>query len=363
MRRDVAIVGGGLLGRLLAWRAALGGLGVVLYDAKDRIGNGATAWVAGGMVTPQAEAVDAEPELVAMGRRSLSLWPEWLRALPEPVHYNDGGTLLVWQRADAGEARRFEALLKARDPLASFQRLDERQIATQEPALSARFHEALYLPGEANVDNRQLLSALADALDETGVECHWNRHVDDAEQPDASIVIDCRGKNAKSRWKELRGVRGEILRLNAPGLELRHMIRLLHPRFSVYLISRPGGNLVVGATAIESDDASPVSVRGTLELLSVAYSVLPQLGEARIVEMNTDCRPALPDNRPAIRYSPAARRMEVNGLYRHGFLLSPAVVEEVLAVLPQLLKDPHAELGTSSRWPSLGTREEALACH
>ncbi|HZD49915.1 MAG TPA: FAD-dependent oxidoreductase [Silvibacterium sp.] len=98
MRHDVAIVGGGLLGRLLAWRAALSGLRVVLYDAKDRIGNGATAWVAGGMVAPQAEAVDAEPELVAMGRRSLSLWPEWLRTLPAPVHYNNGGTLLVWQR-------------------------------------------------------------------------------------------------------------------------------------------------------------------------------------------------------------------------------------------------------------------------
>jgi glycine oxidase len=128
------------------------------------------------------------------------------------------------------------------------------------------------------------------------------------------------------------------------------------------LISRPGGNLVVGATAIESDDASPVSVHGALELLSVAYSVLPELGEARIVELNTGCRPALPDNRPAIRYSRAARRVEVNGLYRHGFLLSPAVVEEVLAVLPQLLKSPHSELGTSPRWPSLGTREEVLVC-
>jgi glycine oxidase len=314
------------------------------------------------MVTPQAEAVDAEPELVAMGRRSLSLWPEWLRTLPAPVHYNNSGTLLVWQRADAGEARRFETLLKARDPIASFQRFDAQQIAAQESTLSGRFREALYLPGEANVDNRQLLSALADALDEIGVKCHWNRGVDDAEQLDASVVIDCRGKSAKSRWKELRGVRGEIVRLHAPGVELRHMIRLLHPRSSVYLISRPNGNFVVGATTIESDDASPVSVRGALELLSVAFSVLPELGEARIVEMNSDCRPALLDNRPVIRYNLATRLMEVNGLYRHGFLLAPAVVEEVLAVLPPLIEDPHAELPVSPRWPSLGARE-ALACY
>jgi len=360
---DVAIVGGGLLGRLLAWRAALGGLRVTLYDANDRLGNEATAWVAGGMVTPQAEAVDAEPELVAMGRRSLSLWPEWLPKLPAPVHYSDAGTLLVWQRSDAAEGRRFEAMLKARDSQASYERINAEQIAAKEPALENRFREALYLPGEAHVDNRQLLPALADALDSLDVACHWNRRVEDAERPDGRIVIDCRGKSAKSRWKQLRGVRGELVRLHAPGVELKHMVRLLHPRYSVYLISRPGGNLVVGATAIESDDCSPVSVRGALELLSAAYAVLPDLAEARILELDCDCRPALPDNRPAMRYSPESRLLEVNGLYRHGFLLSPTVVEEVLTILPGLLDNPTSMLSASPSWPSLGAREEVLLCH
>ena len=358
---DIAIVGGGLLGRLLAWRAAVGGLRVSLYEAHDRLGGQATAWVAGGMVTPQAEAVDAELELVAMGRRSLSLWRGWLPALPKPVHYSESGTLLVWQRTDAGEARRFATLLRTRDPQANYQCLDAQQLAAKEPALENRFREALFLPGEAHVDNRQLLPVLADALDGLGAECHWNRRVEDAELPDASLVIDCRGKSAKSRWKEVRGVRGELVRLHAPGIELRHMIRLLHPRYSIYLIARPGGNLVVGATSVESDDCSPVSVRGALELLSAAYAVLPALGEARILELDCDCRPALPDNRPAIRYTPRLRLLEVNGLYRHGFLLSPAVVEEVLTILPQFLANPDSELAASPRWPSLGARKAALA--
>ena len=363
MKRDVAIVGGGLLGRLLAWRSALSGLRVELFDANDRLGSKATAWVAGGMVTPQAEAADAEPELVAMGRRSLSLWPVWLSELPTHVHFSASGTLLLWQRSDAGEATRFESLLSTRDPRANYQHIDADQIAAREPSLGRRFREALYLPGEAHIDNRQLLPALADALDELGVQCHWNRRVEDTERPDASIVIDCRGKSAKTRWKELRGVRGELVRLHAPGVELRHMLRLLHPRYSIYLISRPGGNVVVGATAIESDDCSPVSVRSALELLTAAYSVLPDMGEARIVELNSDCRPALPDNRPAIRYSPVKRLLEVNGLYRHGFLLSPAVVEETLTILPGLLANPNSELMPSSRWPSLGAREEVVTCH
>jgi glycine oxidase len=362
MKRDVAIVGGGLLGRLLAWRAALSGVRVVLYDANDRLGDKATAWVAGGMVAPQAEAADADPQLVAMGRRSLSLWPEWLCTLSTPVHYNASGTLLLWQRADAGEAKRFESLLQARDPHANYQHLDGQQLAVREPSLGGRFREALYLPGDAHVDNRQLLPAVADALDELGVECHWNRRVEDAERHDASIVVDCRGTGAKSWWNEIRGVRGEVVRLHAPGVEVRHMLRLLHPRHSIYVISRPSGKLVVGATAIESDDQSPVSVRSALELLSAAYSLLPELGEARIVELNCGCRPALPDNRPAIRYSPAKRLLEVNGLYRHGFLLSPAVVEETLNILPGLLENPNSELRTSPRWPLLGAREEVLTC-
>ncbi|MGA7159146.1 MAG: glycine oxidase ThiO [Acidobacteriaceae bacterium] len=357
---DLAIVGGGLLGRLLAWRAALNGLRVTLYEANGRAGHGATAWVAGGMVTPQAEAAEADPELVAMGRRSLALWPIWLSELKSPVHFNDSGTLMLWHRNDSGEAKRFESVLKSRDPHSSYERLDAGQVAAKEPLLQDRFREALFLPGEAHIDNRQLLPALAEALEDCGVQCHWEHFVDDTEFPDADLVIDCRGKGAKSHWKELRGVRGEIVRLHAPGIELRHMIRLLHPRHSIYMISRPSGSLVVGATSVESDDGSPISVHGALELLSTAYAVLPELGDARIIEMNCDCRPVLPDNRPKVRHDAARGLLEVNGLFRHGFLLSPAVVEEVLALLPDVRR--NLDLGVSPRWPWLIERQQVAVC-
>jgi glycine oxidase len=138
---------------------------------------------------------------------------------------------------------------------------------------------------------------------------------------------------AKRAWPQLRGVRGEIVRLDAPDIELRHMLRLIHPRYAVYIVPRPEGRLVVGATSIESDDASAASVRGVLELLTSAYSVLPALAEARILEFNAQVRPALPDNVPAIRFDPQRGVLSINGLYRHGFLLTPAIVEEVLTLL------------------------------
>ena len=345
---DIAIVGGGLLGRLLAWRASKVGARVALYDAASRQGEKSAAWVAAGMITPSAEAVDADPEIVAMGRRSLSLWPQWLVELPEPVFYRDNGTLLLWHRQDTGEALRFEKLLAMRDKQAHLVHVDAARLSDLEPVLDSRFQQALYLAGEAQIDNRALLKTLAAALEDEDVHCHWRTFVAGDALPAAGIVVDCRGMGARRDLSRLRGVRGEIVRLEAANVELHHMLRLLHPRFSVYVVPRPEGRLVVGATSVESDDLSPISVRGALELLTSAYSILPALAEARILEFATQVRPALPDNRPAFFYRHGERLLRINGLYRHGFLLSPAIVEEALPLLSGQWKESCA-----GRWSCL----------
>jgi glycine oxidase len=347
-RADIAIVGGGLLGRLLAWRASRAGARVALYDAGGSEGKSSAAWVAAGMITPSAEAVDADPEIVAMGRRSLSLWSQWLTELPEPVFYRDDGTLLLWHREDAGEARRFERLLATRDAQAHLVHVDAPRLSELEPVLDSRFQQALYLPEEAQIDNRVLLKTLALALGDGDVQCHWRTFVAGDALPAAGIVVDCRGMGARRDLSQLRGVRGEIVRLDAPDIELHHMLRLLHPRFSVYVVPRAEGKLVVGATSIESDDRSPMSVRGALELLTSAYSLLPALAEARIQEFATQVRPALSDNRPAFFYHLGRRVLRINGLYRHGFLLSPAIVEEALPLLSGQWKEPY-----TGRWSCL----------
>jgi glycine oxidase len=126
------------------------------------------------------------------------------------------------------------------------------------------------------------------------------------------------------------------------------MLRLLHPRFSVYVVPRAEGKLVVGATSVESDDRSPMSVRSALELLTSAYSILPALAEARIQEFATQVRPTLPDNRPAFFYHLGRHVLRINGLYRHGFLLSPAIVEEALPLLSGLWEESY-----TGRWSCL----------
>ena len=92
--------------------------------------------------------------------------------------------------------------------------------------------------------------------------------------------------------------------------------------------------MVVGASEIESEDRSPVSLRTAVELMAAAHSVLPGLAEARILKLDVNLRPALPDNNPRIEH--VGRLMRINGLFRHGWLLAPALVERALAEAPWL---------------------------
>ncbi len=133
----------------------------------------------------------------------------------------------------------------------------------------------------------------------------------------------------------MRGVRGEVVRVHAPEVNLTRPVRLLHPRYPLYIAPKPDGVYVIGATQIESEDLSPASVRSALELLSALYSVHPAFGESRILEMASQCRPALPDNRPEIRWD-GGRLIQINGLYRHGYLIAPALLDAALGLIGRL---------------------------
>uniref|UniRef100_UPI003FA6EBB9 FAD-dependent oxidoreductase n=1 Tax=Salmonella enterica TaxID=28901 RepID=UPI003FA6EBB9 len=117
--------------------------------------------------------------------------------------------------------------------------------------------------------------------------------------------------------------------LHAPDHGLLRPVRLLHPRHRVYLVPRPGDLVVLGATEIESEDRSPMSLRSAVELMAAAHSVMPALGEARILRLDRNLRPALPDNAPHVEVG--AGLVRINGLFRHGWLLAPALVEDALA--------------------------------
>lgn len=346
------ILGAGLMGRLMACALAREGHSVEIHDAHGPDAMGAAARVAAAMLAPLAESAITETTVVRMGHYSIGRWGELLRALPEPVFSQRKGSLIVWHRQDAPVARQFEHLLRqtGRDcpELPPLEKLDGTRLADLEPSLAGRFTQGLYLPGEGQLDNRGLLQAmLLDLQSHPRVTLHWQskRTPSEFDLSGASGIdwlIDCRGLGARDRLR-LRGVRGEVIRLHAPDVTLQRPTRLLHPRYPIYIAPKPEHLFVIGATEIESEDLSEASVRSTLELLSAAYTVHPGFAEARILEIATQARPALADNLPCITLH-GPRQISLNGLYRHGFLIAPAMLDAGLEWLQ------HQTTESALRW-------------
>jgi glycine oxidase len=333
---QIGIAGAGLLGRLLAWQLAQGGHRVTVFDpASGPLERGAAGWTAAGMLSPWAELECADARVAELGLRSLALWADIVSRLPMPVHLRREGSVLLAHRSDLGAAQRLVNVLQAKVPAGREPRpLTPAQLQELEPAVHGPTH-AWLLEGEGQIHTVQAMRALADAASRAGVNWRWSRAVRelapgciDGVRVDA--VFDVRGVGARPDLP-VRGVRGEIAWLHAPGIGLRRPLRLLHPRWRVYLVPRPDDIVVVGASEIESEDRSPISVRTLLGLLSAAHSVLPELAEARVMHTETNLRPALPDNLPHVEHRPGLTR--INGLFRHGWLIAPALVDDALKEL------------------------------
>lgn len=358
-----AIVGGGLMGRLLALALAKDGAQVDLFEKGGPDAAHAAARIAAAMLAPLAESAITEDSVVRMGLYSLPRWKELISDLSNSVFFQQDGTLILWHRQDASDAERFTAHLekncRTNSDLSVPQKLSNDALRDLEPSVADRFNQGLYLPNEGQLDNRQLLDALASELKLLKVNCHWHTETHPQELRKQSIyqaVIDCRGTGAKEFWSSgdspntLRGVRGEVVRLYAPEVKLRRPTRLIHPRYPIYIAPKENDVYVVGATEIESDDLSEMSVRSAMELLSAVYTVHSGFAEARILEMATQCRPTLKNNLPEIRLKRdkgLADLIMINGLYRHGFMIAPAVLDCALQVLEQGSSKTALELGLS----------------
>jgi len=341
------IIGSGLVGRLLAWRLLSAGHAVDIVSKDDFSGTDSAGYIAAAMISPATEAITTEAVVKTIGLRSSEIWPKWLAELPEKIFYQDHGTLVVAHAGDQSEMARFTKRAEYTLAPDDFECLSQPQLEQKEPQLAEQFDLALFFADEACLDNRQLYRVLTRVLSESEF-CRWQQcdEIDflsetliaqlamqyfshNAEQYDA--VIDCRGNGAKHDIDDLRSVRGEVIKVHAPDVDFKHAIRLIHPRYPFYLAPRPNNEYVLGATVVESDDMSPVSVRSGLELMSALYSLHKGFAEARILEMAAHCRPALLNNLPRINRTNWGFQM--NGFYRHGYLFAPAIISDMLAIL------------------------------
>ncbi|MFY7865347.1 FAD-dependent oxidoreductase [Roseateles sp.] len=334
----IGIAGAGLVGRLAAWGLSRAGHSVEVFDpAPDALprfdGQSAAAFTAAGMLSPMAELEAASPEIAALGLASLQLWPGIAEALGVRSCLALEGSLLLAHRQDLGAAERVLSRLRA-SGLAQAQPLSTAQLAQREPALLPGL-QAWSLAGEGLIHPVELMAALHARAE---ANWHWKQAIVAVEPGQLQLsngetrrfdwALDARGLGAKPQLPQLRGVRGEVITLDLPGHGLVRPLRLLHPRHRIYLVPRSRDQLVLGASEIESEDRSPVSLKTAVELMAAAHSVMPSLAEARIARLDRNLRPALPDNHPHSHCEPGLLRL--NGLYRHGWLLAPALLQRLL---------------------------------
>jgi glycine oxidase len=320
----ICIIGAGIAGLTCAHEFARAGAQVELVERQAGPGLGCS-FFAGGMIAPWCEAESAEPLVVEWGREALDYWTS---VVPVAETY---GSLVVAPPRDRPDLVRFSRRTSG------FETLDAARLAELEPDLAGRFDLALFFAQEAHLDPRLTVAALATRLREfPNVRLRFNTDAQDVGEDLAhpvDWVFDCRGFAARDRLDDLRGVKGEMLVLSTREIALARPVRLLHPRHPLYIVPRGDGRFMIGATMIENGEKSRVTARSALELLGAAYALHPAFGEAEIVETGADIRPAFPDNLPRLRRHD--RTLYVNGLFRHGFLLAPALARRAVAAVMQ----------------------------
>ncbi|WP_019029267.1 FAD-dependent oxidoreductase [Colwellia piezophila] len=410
---NIAIVGAGLMGRLLALSLLRGEQlrgeqpddkksesgTITLFDKDNRLAHNSAAYAAAGLLTPLGESLHCHPNIVSMGFESLRLWPTLLDSLDEHTFFQQTGAIMVSHEQDKGDYQRFVRHLSNNYPEQELHRLDRQALLALEPEIGRSFNQGLYLPQEGQLGNRRLLVALRKQLEKEGqqtsssnnsgnkllwlAECEVVAIKTSKESSTVSylqggskhnqrfdLVIDCRGTGAASKnsnsscapLADLRSVRGELFQLFAPDVNISRPVRLMHPRYQLYIAPKGKGFYVVGATEIESDDNSPMTVRSAMELLSAAYSVHPGFAEAQIRQHVSQCRPAFSDNQPKITVQDSL--IQVNGLFRHGFLIAPVILAQTLAVIANQLNStnsplPYADLLPVEKAVSINKKESS----
>jgi glycine oxidase len=352
---DVAVVGAGVIGLAIGWRAARRGLNVVVLERGDEPARQASA-VAAGMLAPISETLATELPLMRLGMASVDAYPEFVAELHEASGVDTGylrcGTLLAARDGDEAEALARELALRESLGLAAH-RLRASEARRLEPALAPTLRLALDVPDDHAIDPRKLTAALAAALRAAGGELRTNARVAElttadrrvtgvriagAERVAAEQVVVAAGPWSSSLDGVPDGasipvhpVKGQILRLHdpsGPGLITR-VVRYT----GGYLVPRGDGRYVLGATMEERGFDTTVTAGAVFEMLRDAFELVPSVTELVIDELSAGLRPTTPDNLPALGPGAIEGLHWATGHFRHGVLLTPITAEIVVGGL------------------------------
>jgi glycine oxidase len=364
---DAVVVGGGAIGLCCAWRIAQRGGRVVVLDRAEPPA-GATR-VAAGMLAPIGELAFGEPELLRMTVAAAERYPGFVAELEAASglltgYARHGALHVALDRDEAAELRRVHDLQRSLGLGAEW--LPPRRCRELEPGLTPSFNGGVHAPEEAAIDPRMMTAALLAAVDAEGVEVRSGVEVTKALLDRGRIEGVCTGAGEELRaetvvlasgaWSGdaewlperarplVRPVKGQILELRAPDGDPPCDRIVASER--VYLVPRPDGRLIAGATTEERGFDTTVTAGGVHELLREAYRLLPDVAEMELIESMAGLRPGTPDNLPLIGPGALDGLVLACGHYRNGILLAPLTGDAVAGLLqdggiPETLSAAH----------------------
>lgn len=335
---NIAIVGAGIMGRVLALTLMHLGHRVTLIDKTHAKDHTTASFVAGGVLSAYAET-SLEDAILLMSQDALKRWKNIASRLVNPVTIYQDGTLLLAPFQEHDDLTRLierSAALNTELTLLSHQELE-----ALEPELPSRGLVGLHLQHEGYIDTYTMMTALENTLREKNITWLENTKVIAikqhsvytlSEQLPFDQVFDCRGLGAQGAFDDLRSVKGDVIWIKAPHVNIKHPIRFLHQGHSLYLVPRPDNHYIIGGNCVEEEGDAPITVHSALELLAACQYLHPDFASAHMVYTATQSRAAFNNNQPKIIKTPDCIR--INGLYRYGYLLAP----KLAAIAAQYLK-------------------------
>jgi len=387
---DIVVVGAGVIGAAVAWRAASRGLAVTIVDPEPGRGS---SWAAAGMLGPVSEVHYGEEALLELNLHAARAWPAFAAELESvlsgrDIGYRRSGTLVV--AVEPGDAAMVADLHAFHRSLGlESEWLEPRRARELEPGLAPGIRAGLWVKGDHQVDNRRLMSGLLEATalagatirraTATGIVTTAGRAIgvrlsDDTELVGRTVVLAAGCHSAAiagvpgPSLPPVRPVKGQIVRLLGPAepRALTRIVRGVVHGSSVYLVPRAGGEVVVGATVEERGFDDTVTAGAVYELLRDAHRVVPGVTELIVNETMAALRPGSPDNAPMVGPSDIEGLVVATGHYRNGILLAPVTAEAIVDLVtgsglpPALARFTPGRFaaGTATRvGPALGHRE------
>lgn len=331
----IAIIGAGISGLLTALEIQSLGAQITIYDKDGFPGRGAS-YAAAGMVNPSGEVTDLPLQLINAANAGVKFWSEFCKK--NNISINAKGSIFIANKSEIGDFKNYIDALKNSN--LAYEILDDEALLSLNFGL--KFNKGIYFPNDITINSRAILKKIVMLLKEKGAQFIKSNVNPEYLKKDYEWVIDARGWTDCSEG--LIAIKGETISIVSNKPIVQMPIRFQYNDVIVYIVPNKNNIFTIGASSRLEINPNPKLSRldGIEFLIKAANYFSPKTMKMHIKEIKCGIRPAYPDFRPRIKYD--GNIVSINGLYRHGFLLTPVMAKIIAKQIINKENDEFSEL-------------------